>query len=164
MMTKTPTFYLFLLCSLSLLFSSCESEKQASDIYDLVVYGGTSGGIATAIQAKRMGKSVILIEPDARIGGLTTGGLGQTDIGNKQAIGGFAREFYQGIKRYYDDPANWKFQAREEYKDGGQTRTQEGESAICRSPPDAFLDGAEGRRNKRIDRSDLLPEKRNVEE
>ncbi|MSR43686.1 MAG: FAD-dependent oxidoreductase, partial [Pedosphaera sp.] len=58
---------------------------------DLCVYGGTSGGVAAAVQARRMGRSVVLIEPTKRLGGLTTGGLGQTDIGNKAAIGGFAR-------------------------------------------------------------------------
>ena len=58
--------------------------------YDIVVYGGTSSGIAAAIQTKRMGKRVVVIEPDSRIGGLTTGGLGQTDIGNKMVIGGIA--------------------------------------------------------------------------
>jgi NADPH-dependent 2,4-dienoyl-CoA reductase/sulfur reductase-like enzyme len=71
---------------------------QNTKNYDLVIYGGTSAGVSAAIQASRMGKTVILIEPTNRIGGLTTGGLGQTDIGNKQAIGGIAREFYQNVK------------------------------------------------------------------
>ena len=53
---------------------------------DVVVYGGTSAGVAAAIQAARMGKSVVLIEPSAHIGGLTSGGLGATDIGNKAAV------------------------------------------------------------------------------
>lgn len=66
--------------------------------YDIVIYGGTSAGISAAIQGSRLGKKVVLIEQSNRIGGLTTGGLGQTDIGNKQAIGGIAREFYQNIK------------------------------------------------------------------
>ena len=49
-----------------------------------------------------MGKTVVLIEPGRHMGGLTTGGLGQTDIGNKAAIGGIAREFYQRVRRHYD--------------------------------------------------------------
>ena len=61
---------------------------------DVCIYGGTSGGIAAAIQAARMQKTVVLLEFDNHIGGLTTGGLGATDIGNKAAIGGIAREFY----------------------------------------------------------------------
>lgn len=76
--------------------------------YDVVVYGGTSGGIAAAVQTARMGKSVVLIEPTKFIGGLTTGGLGATDIGNKAAIGGIAREFYQRLKAHYVKPTSWR--------------------------------------------------------
>ena len=67
----------------------CRADSPMT--YDLVIYGGTSAGIAAAVQAKRMGASVVVIEPTSRIGGLTTGGLGQTDIGNKAAIGGISR-------------------------------------------------------------------------
>ncbi len=107
--------------------------------YDIVIYGGTSGGIAAAVQAKRMGKSVVLIEPSERIGGLTTGGLGQTDIGNKAAIGGISREFYQAIRAHYDDPAAWTWQASDEYRSGGQSRTAEGEDAMWTFEPSAAL-------------------------
>ena len=113
------------------------SEKQKE--YDIVIYGGTSAGISAAIQGSRMGKSVILIETTSRIGGLTTGGLGQTDIGNKQVISGISREFYEGIKRHYDEPANWKWQTKQEYRDGGQTRTAEGEDAMWTFEPSAAL-------------------------
>lgn len=73
------------------------------------------------------------------MGGLTTGGLGQTDIGNKQAIGGIAREFYEAVSKYYSDDRNWRFQKRSEYKDGGQTQTAEGESAMWTFEPSAAL-------------------------
>ncbi len=112
---------------------------QAKPRFDIVVYGATSAGIATAIQGSRMGKKVMLIEPSARIGGLTTGGLGQTDIGNKQAIGGISREFYQNIKRFYVQPENWKWQSRESYKDGGQTRSSANEDAMWTFEPSAAL-------------------------
>ena len=59
-----------------------------------------------------MGKSVILVEPSSRLGGLTTGGLGQTDIGNKRVIGGLARSFYEGIKQHYDQPQHWTWQKK----------------------------------------------------
>ena len=133
-------FYLALatlLLSGSIIFS-CQQENS-KDGYDIVIYGGTSGGIAAALQASRMNKKVILIEPSARIGGLTTGGLGQTDIGNKQAIGGISLEFYEGIKQHYDKQDNWTYQTREEYQDGGQTRTREGESAMWTFEPSAAL-------------------------
>lgn len=126
-----------LLAGLLLLFSCQEAPPE--DLYDLVIYGGTSAGIAAAIQAKRMNKSVILIEPGSRIGGLTTGGLGQTDIGNKSAIGGISREFYSAIKTYYDDTANWKWQEKAEYQDGGQTRTAAGETSMWTFEPSAAL-------------------------
>lgn len=114
-------------------------EANESKEYDLVVYGGTSAGIASAIQASRMGKSVVLIEPTSRLGGLTTGGLGQTDIGNKHVIGGIAREFYQNIRIHYDDPSNWKWQQRDTYMDDGQTRTEAGEDAMWTFEPSAAL-------------------------
>src|SRR5690606_3742471 len=93
----------------------------------------------SAIQASRMGKSVVLIEPTDRLGGLTTGGLGQTDIGNKFVIGGISREFYQHIRKYYDDSTNWKWQSRDEYLDDGQTRTEKHEDAMWTFEPSAAL-------------------------
>lgn len=107
--------------------------------YDIVVYGATSTGVSSAIQGSRMGKNVILIEPTNRIGGLTTGGLGQTDIGNKQAIGGLSREFYQQVKAYYQKPENWVWQRRESYKDGGQTTSAANENAMWTFEPSAAL-------------------------
>jgi hypothetical protein len=87
--------------------------------FDVVVYGGTSGGVAAAVQAARMGKTVVLIEPGKHLGGLTSGGLGATDIGNKAAIGGLAREFYQRVRKHYEDEAAWKFEKRSEFKGRG---------------------------------------------
>ncbi len=127
-------FWLMLFCVFFLSYGF-KIPKQ----YDIVIYGGTSAGVAAAIQSSRMGKSVLLIEPTSRIGGLTTGGLGQTDIGNKQAIGGISREFYQNIKKYYEDDKNWKWETKTEYRDGGQTRTKDGEDAMWTFEPTAAL-------------------------
>ena len=88
----------------------------APESADMVIYGGTSAGIAAAVQAARMGKSAVVISPETRIGGLTTGGLGQTDIGSKSAIGGIAREFYRAVKEYYADDAHWTREKRGDYK------------------------------------------------
>jgi len=134
---KNLTFIFCFLLALSC--GAPQQEETPADTYDIVVYGGTSGGIAAAIQAARMGKSVVLIEPYNRLGGMTTGGLGQTDIGNKQAIGGISREFYRNIKAYYSQPENWKWQERENYMDGGQTRTEEGEDAMWTFEPSSAL-------------------------
>ena len=127
----------FLALALSLI---CGASLAAQDkVYDVVIYGGTASGVAAAVQATRMGKSVVVIEPGTRLGGLTTGGLGQTDIGNKAAIGGIAREFYQAIRKHYDDPTAWKWQTRQEYQDSGQTRTAAGEDAMWTFEPSAAL-------------------------
>lgn len=84
-------------------------EKQ----YDIVIYGGTAAGIAAAVQARRMGKSTVVIEPGRRIGGLTSGGLGDTDVGMKQAIGGLALEFYRRVARKYSqDETRWLFEPK----------------------------------------------------
>lgn len=84
-------------------------------VYDLVIYGPTSAGVAAAVQAKRMGKSVLLIGPDTHLGGLSAGGLGWTDSGKKEVIGGISREFYQRVRSYYDQPETWRWQKPEEY-------------------------------------------------
>jgi len=132
-----------MLLGTSLFFTSHLSRAQApvnsATHYDLVIYGGTSAGIAAAVQAKRMGKSVVLIEPTQRIGGLTTGGLGQTDIGNKAAVGGIAREFYQAVKTHYQNPAAWRWQTSDQYRSGGQSQTAAGEDAMWTFEPSAAL-------------------------
>ena len=119
--------------------ASAWTGRGAGPVYDIVVYGGTSGGLAAAIQARRMNLDVVLIEPTQRIGGLTTGGLGQTDIGNKQAIGGLSREFYRRIARHYQDPATWRWQTRDAYRSEGQSRTDPGEDTLWTFEPSAAL-------------------------
>lgn len=88
--------------------------------YDFVVYGGTSAGVIAAVQAKRMGKSAAIVCPDKHLGGLSSGGLGFTDTGDKSVIGGLAREFYQRVWKHYNEPEAWKWQKREEYGNKGQ--------------------------------------------
>jgi hypothetical protein len=78
--------------------------------YDVVVYGGTSGGVIAAVKAAQLGRSVVLIEPGQHLGGLSAGGLGATDIGNKGAIGGLAREFYRRLGQHYGQEEAWKFE------------------------------------------------------
>ncbi len=125
--------------------SPAKAAPQAPpDRYDVVVYGGSSAGIAAAVQVKRMGGSVIVIEPSRRIGGLTTGGLGQTDIGNKAAIGGISREFYRRIRKHYNDEANWKWQKKDQYRSGGQSRTAAEEDTMWTFEPSAALKVMQG--------------------
>lgn len=82
---------------------------------DICVYGGTAGGVAAAVQAHRMGKTAALVEFGYHLGGMTSGGLGATDIGNKAAIGGLAREFYQRVAAHYANDAVWRLERKEEY-------------------------------------------------
>ena len=112
-----------------------------AETHDLVIYGGTSAGIAAAVQAKRMGISAIVIEPTDRVGGLTTGGLGQTDIGNKQVIGGIAWDFYHDIRIHYQKPESWKWmeQPKGNFKGTGQTITSDDEKTQWTFEPSAAL-------------------------
>jgi hypothetical protein len=73
-----------------------------------------------AIQAKKMGKSVVMVCPEKHLGGLTAGGLGFTDTGNKAVIGGLSREFYHRVWQHYQKPEAWRWQKREEYGNKGQ--------------------------------------------
>ena len=83
---------------------------------DVVIYGGTSAAVAAAVAAGREGLKAIVVSPEKRIGGLTTGGLGQTDIGNKKAFGGIALEFYKAVAAYYGNPDSLTVQFPDERK------------------------------------------------
>ncbi|MCS6850311.1 MAG: FAD-dependent oxidoreductase [Gemmataceae bacterium] len=72
------------------------SAPQTVDV-DVCVYGGTPGGVAAAVQARRLGKSAVLVVFRRHVGGMTSGGLTATDIGNGAAIGGIAREFFNRV-------------------------------------------------------------------
>ena len=103
-----------------LVLLSFSATQEPPPEFDLVVYGGTSAGVIAAVQAKRLGKSVVIVGPDRHLGGLSSGGLGFTDTGNKAVIGGLSREFYHRIWRQYDQPSAWVWQKREEYGNKGQ--------------------------------------------
>jgi hypothetical protein len=75
--------------------------------YDLVVYGGTAGGVMTAVAAAREGARVALLEPRDHLGGMVSGGLGWTDFGKKEVIGGYALDLYERAGRVYGVPIQW---------------------------------------------------------
>ena len=118
-------------------FMSCGSRVAE---YEIVIYGGTSAGVIAAVQAARMNKSVIIIEPYSRLGGLSSGGLGQTDIGNKIVIGGLSREFYARIAKKYSNSEAWKWQKKEEYKYNGQSKIDEEETTMWTFEPKIALE------------------------
>ena len=96
-------------CIAAILFGACQSSTGAIKKVDVCVYGGTAAGVIAAYSVKKMGKSVILVEPGNHLGGLTTGGLGQTDIGHKEAITGLSRDFYRRVGKYYGLSESWTF-------------------------------------------------------
>ena len=95
---------------LFLLFYHFLGNGQVNIRYDVVVYGGTSAGVIAAYSADKMGMKVLLIEPTKRLGGLSSGGLGQTDIGNKYAISGLSREVYRRVGQHYGRFEQWTFE------------------------------------------------------
>ena len=107
-----------------------DANTASNEIADVVIYGATSAGVAAAVQVSRMGHTVVLIEPSRHIGGLTTGGLGFTDSGDKRVIGGIAREFYQRIRKHYDNPAAWAYEKSTDYN-----RYRSGEDAMWTFEP-----------------------------
>jgi hypothetical protein len=100
----------FLLVSLCTLWTNLSIGQNKSLKYDVVIYGGTASGVIAAYTARQMGKTVLLIEPGIRIGGLTTGGLGYTDIGNKFAIKGLSHDFYRRVGQHYGVAEQWVFE------------------------------------------------------
>ncbi|GAB3691506.1 hypothetical protein GCM10027592_09580 [Spirosoma flavus] len=122
---KKIVFFLGLLCSLVSLTGTTSSVQPANAPTavrqaDVIIYGGTCAAITAAVQVKKMGKSVIVVSPDKHLGGLSSGGLGFTDTGNKEVIGGLSREFYQRLYAHYQKPDAWRWQKREEYGNKGQ--------------------------------------------
>jgi hypothetical protein len=103
--------------------------------HDILIYGGTSGGVVAAVQAAKLGKTVVIIEPGKHLGGLTSGGLGATDIGNKGAIGGLSRDFYRRIRTYYSHANVWKQQSFDEYVKGKKGRFDPNEDTMWTFEP-----------------------------
>jgi hypothetical protein len=93
-----------------LAFAAFFAFAARAENYDVVVYGGTCGGVTAAVQCSKQGKTVVVIEPGKHLGGLSAGGLGATDIGNKGAIGGLSHEFYERVGKAYGQPEAWKFE------------------------------------------------------
>jgi FAD dependent oxidoreductase len=99
-------------------FSTQAFSAPAS--HDIVVYGGTSGGVIASVQAAKSGRSVLLVSPTPHLGGLSTSGLGWTDLGKGSILGGLSREFYHRIYRHYQDDAAWNWQTRASFGNSGQ--------------------------------------------
>ncbi len=113
----------FLICpkfwvgSILLLFAPAANAAPPpiAESYDVVVYGGTAAGVVAAVEVARHGKTVVIVGPDTHLGGLTSGGLGWTDSGRKETVGGLSREFYRQVYEHYQNDDAWRQQTREQY-------------------------------------------------
>jgi hypothetical protein len=122
---------LTMIIALLILSFGCNSKKTNSGEYsaDIIVYGGTSAAITAAVEAVMSGKTVLVVSPDTHLGGLSSGGLGFTDTGNKSTIGGLSRDFYHRVWLHYNDTSAWKWQRHTEYGNKGQgTVAMDGEN------------------------------------
>ncbi|MGV8095763.1 MAG: FAD-dependent oxidoreductase [Mangrovibacterium sp.] len=112
-------FHLKIFILLVAVLFSCASDPNTQKA-DVIIYGGTSAAVTSAVEVAQSGKTVIIVSPDTHLGGLSSGGLGFTDTGNKEAIGGLAREFYHRVWQHYNDSLAWKWQKHAEYGNKGQ--------------------------------------------
>ncbi|MSU62409.1 MAG: FAD-dependent oxidoreductase [Pedosphaera sp.] len=127
---RNQSFLRWVLCFLVLI--SPIGARAAVIEADVCVFGGTAAGVVAALQADRMGRSVALVAPGRHLGGLTTGGLGATDIGNKAAVGGISREFYGRIAKHYAQDSAWTLESRGDYfarRGSGQSKASDLSSA-----------------------------------
>lgn len=117
-MKRTLIIFSFII----ILFSACDNKRNVSEVYnaDVIIYGGTSAAVFAAVEVARSGKLVIMVSPDVHLGGLSSGGLGWTDLGNKATIGGLAREFYHEVWKHYNKPESWNLQDKASYGNRGQ--------------------------------------------
>ena len=133
------------------------------DPVDLVIYGSTPAGISAAIQARRMGMNAVVVSPESRIGGMTTGGLGQTDVGDTAAHGGISRQFYRDVRSHYADESNWVYgPSRDEYDWNGRVFPRDSDTMWMFEPSVALKilerwERAEGLRIVRGARLDRRP-------
>ena len=153
-------------CAAAGVLAGClNSGTHTETACDIVIYGSSPAAIAAAVQAKRMGRSAVIVSPETRIGGLTTGGLGQTDIGNKSAFGGIALEFYKDVAAYYADPKRWTRQKPESYFPDGQCAESKGRESMWTFEPSAalaILEGWEQRHGLDIRRGEWLDRENGV--
>ena len=105
-MLKYKSIFTFLF---SLIICSILTAQSVKEV-DICIYGGSSAGVIAAYTAKKMNKTVLLIEPGNRLGGLSSGGLGYTDIGNKYAVTGLALDFYRRLGKHYGKFEQWIFE------------------------------------------------------
>jgi len=106
MMKKIINLFIGCLFSVSLVFGQKKIEV------DLCIYGASSAGVVAAYTAANAGKKVLIVDPSNHLGGLSSGGLGMTDIGNKFVVTGLALDFYRKIGKHYGTFEQWIFEPK----------------------------------------------------
>jgi hypothetical protein len=86
-------------------------DNRVLDV-DVCIYGGNAAGCVAAIQTRKLGLSTLVLEPGGHVGGLTAGGLSETDYGKKYVIGGMSREFYARCGKAYGIEEEWRFEPK----------------------------------------------------
>jgi hypothetical protein len=99
-----------LVVAVAFAFAGASQPASPPQTFDLVVYGGTAGGVITAAAARREGLTVALLEPGRHLGGMVSGGLGWTDYGKKEVNGGYSLEFFERVGAKYGRPIEWHFE------------------------------------------------------
>lgn len=117
-----------ILTSILILFCAGILSGARSTAVDICVYGESASGCIAAIEGARHGKSVVLVSKNRHVGGLVTSGLTATDMNRQAVIGGITAEFYQRIYKYYENPAVWRNQGREEFFESSKKRTFTGKN------------------------------------
>lgn len=107
---------ILLLFLTSLVFLSIRLAARDRYDADILIYGGTPAGVVAAVQSSNMGKNVILVEPGDRLGGAMSGGLGWSDIGHQETIGGLSLEFFRKVFYYYQNDSAWRAETFSSYK------------------------------------------------
>lgn len=96
-----------LLWVIAAFLAGCSISAAKTVEADICVYGGTSGGVAAAVQATRMGRGAVIAEPGQHLGGMTAGGLSAVDIGDPRSVGGIAREYFTRLVATYGKKLAW---------------------------------------------------------
>src|SRR2546421_5475761 len=85
-------FVFCLMCSIAFRPTLLRAAESETVRFDVVVAGGTPGGLMAAIAAARLGDKVLVLEPSRHLGGVVAGGLAASDVGRASTIGGLSRE------------------------------------------------------------------------
>jgi hypothetical protein len=84
---------------------------------DVCIAGATAAGVAAAVAAREAGAGVVVVDRGRHVGGMVSGGLSWTDVGDECVLGGFARRFYAAVAEHYDAPL-WSLRGPEPHVAG----------------------------------------------